>query len=323
MTRRLRPDGLGDERGIASVMVGVSVMAIFGSAAIAVDLGHLWSSRRHVITATDASALAAATEYAIGGNGCSMASGYVNDNDAAAGMTECGATPTSPVSGYVTVGAETPVDYAFAGVLGFSDRTVGSATTASWGLPSGVNGLRPFGLCWDEPGFQAWLAGPRGQSPAVQVMYTNDGTACGGAPGNWGIVDLDNAGNVSNSDTKQWVRYGYPGVVRPGNMGGTPGAISNSVAPDLAAVQFKRFPIPIFDRLTENGSNAQFHVVGFVGVQLLSWQTNGSEDSRYLELKFVEMVGSGECCENSGVDFGLRVVHICGVDETVDTSNCM
>ena len=320
--RMIRARRLRDERGIASLMVGVSVVAIFGSAAIAVDLGHLWSSRRHIITATDASALAAASEYALAGDGCATAPGYIGDNDPDASVLACTPYFSGPNSGYVAVTAETPVDYAFASLIGVPDRAVKSSTTASWGLPSGMNGLRPFGLCEDDPNFQSWVGNPSGESAVVRVMYVNDGTECGSAPGNWAVLDLDNVGGVDNNDTKQWVQFGYSGMVRPGHLGGSPGAISNSLNGDLAAVRYERFPIPIFDRVKESGSNSTFHVVGFVGIQLYDWKTTGSEESRYLDLKFVELVGSGECCHNNGTDFGLRVVHICDVDGRFEASQC-
>lgn len=319
--RRSAIDARG-EQGIVSLMVGVSVIALFGSAAVAVDLGNLWSTRRHIITATDAAALGAASEYAVGGHGCGLAAGQVADNDDAADLTGCDPTLIGPASGYVEVSAHTPVDYAFAPVIGVADRTVSSSTTAAWGLPTGMNGLRPFGICRDDPSFRAWLVDPSGESPVARVLYTHDGTNCGSAPGNWAIIDLDNSGNVSNSDTKRWVHQGYSGLVRPGNIVGTPGAISNTLAADLAAVQFKRFPIPVFDRVMGEGSNAKFHVIGFVGVQLHGWNTTGAESARYLDVKFIEMVGSGECCENRGTDFGLRVVHICDVDGRFNASEC-
>lgn len=317
-----------DERGMVSLMVGVSAVALFGSAAIAVDLGNLWASRRHVIVATDAAALAAASDYAVGRAGCAIADGYVADNDEDAEMTACSPAATSPVSGYVSVEADTPVDYAFAGVLGFADRRVGSATTASWGIPAAVRGLRPFGLCEDDPNFRAWAANPRGISPVARVPYTNAPTDCGGAPGNWGIIDLDNTTPVAESDTQQWVRTGYSGKVHPGNVNGSPGAFGNNLDDDLASVQGRRFPIPVFDRVTTRqgggggGQLATFHVIGFVDVELVGWRTTGSEQDRYLEVRFVEMVAAGDCCENHGRDFGLRVVHICEVDPDFDPSNC-
>lgn len=311
-----------DERGIASLMVAVSAVAVFGSAAIAVDLGNLWASRRNVITATDAAALAAAADYAVGKSGCAIAPGYVTDNDADAAANSCDPVLVGPSTGYVTVSADTPVDYAFAGILGIPDRRVGSATAAGWGIPSGVNGLRPFGLCRDDPNFVAWVANPRGQSAPAKVFYTHAGTNCGGAPGNWAILDLDNIAPVSNSDTKRWIHRGYQGLVRPGNMGGDPGAISNSLDPDLGVVLGEEFPIPVFDRVSAQGRNAKFHVVGFVGIELVGWQTTGAESQRYLKVKFTEMVAAGDCCEPAALDFGLRTIHICDVDPDFDPLNC-
>lgn len=314
---------LADESGVTALMVAVTIVALFGSAAVAVDAGNLWTSRRHVINSADAAALAAASEYAVGGDGCaSVASEYVSANDEDATLTACEPHIAGATAGYVSVEAETPVDFAFAGVVGAEDRPVDAATAAVWGLPSGVGGLRPFGLCEDNAEFQAWLAGPHGKSPVVRVFYTKEGTECGDAPGNWGIIDLDNTHPVSNSDVKEWVRNGYRSVVTPGWMGGDPGAYSNSLDGDLAAVQGEEFPIPVFDALEEQGSNSEFHVTGFTGIELVGWKTNGSEQSRYLELRFTEMVVGGFCCDPAGPDTGLRSVAICDVDPEFDPGHC-
>lgn len=320
LPERLRRDLIGDESGVTVLMVAVSILALFGGATIAVDAGNLWSTRRHVISASDASALAAASDYALGEpSGCDSADQYATANDA--DLVECDVTLTSSVSGYVTTAAREPVDFAFAGVLGFSDRTVSATTTAMWGLPSAVAGLRPFGLCVDDPHFQAWSANPRGSSDVVRVYYDNDPDDCGGAPGNWAIIDLDDELPVSNSDTKRWVRLGYGEFVSPGTMGGDPGAFSNELDPSLGAVQGEEFPIPLFDQVSEQGSTAVFGVVGFVEVQLFGWKTTGAEQDRYLEIRFKEAVAGG-VGGGSGPDLGLRVVRICDVEPEPDPSHC-
>jgi hypothetical protein len=304
-------------------MVGVSLIALMGAAAVAVDLGNLWSSRRRIVVASDAAALAAAADHAVGRDGCEATAGdFVGRNDDSAAMTGCTATAVDATAGYVTVRAETPVDYAFAPVIGVADRTVGAATSAGWGIPSAARGLRPFGLCEDDPAFTAWAASPRGVSAVARVPYTNQPTDCGGAPGNWGIIDLDNTGSVSNADTKEWVVRGYPGSVRPGWVGGDPGAYSNSIDPELGSVRGSRFPIPVFDAVAAAGQNAKFRIVGFVNIELVGWRTTGPEQGRYLDVRFVEMVAAGECCDPGGRDFGLRVVHICEVDPGDGPSRC-
>src|SRR5919198_6605303 len=48
------------EDGISSVIVGIAIVTLFGFAVLSVDAGSLWSTRRGLITDTDAGAHAAA-----------------------------------------------------------------------------------------------------------------------------------------------------------------------------------------------------------------------------------------------------------------------
>src|SRR6266487_3449559 len=49
-----------DERGITSVVVAVCLVALIGAAMLTIDAGNVWSTRREIITGTDAAALDAA-----------------------------------------------------------------------------------------------------------------------------------------------------------------------------------------------------------------------------------------------------------------------
>ena len=57
---------------------------------------------------------------------------------------------------------------------------------------------------------------------------------CGAnVPGNWGVLDFDGGANSSN-DTKDWIEFGYPGLVTaPGTSPGDPGAFSNGLGAAL------------------------------------------------------------------------------------------
>ena len=56
---------------------------MFGFAACgAVDTGNAWQTRRNMVTASDAAALAAAGAYAVGQSGCAeVAAEYLGHND--------------------------------------------------------------------------------------------------------------------------------------------------------------------------------------------------------------------------------------------------
>ena len=54
-----------DERGAASIIVALSLVAIFVSAMLSIDAGMLWTQRRTIATATDAAALSEARRIAL------------------------------------------------------------------------------------------------------------------------------------------------------------------------------------------------------------------------------------------------------------------
>jgi hypothetical protein len=142
-------------------------------------------------------------------------------------------------------------------------------------------------------------------------------------PGNWGVLDF-NGGANSNSDTKDWVQNGYPGLVTaPGIVPGDPGAFSNSLgsALDTLVSSGQPFQLPVYDGASGNGNTAQFHIIGFVSVVLVAYQANGDAASRWLRVQFVSHVAQGTCCAH-GTDTGTRVVFICAVDPVFPTSNC-
>src|SRR5260370_8785764 len=55
-------------RGQVFVTVSLALVALMGISALAVDVGHLWTTRRLMQNAADAAAMAGADEVAIGGS---------------------------------------------------------------------------------------------------------------------------------------------------------------------------------------------------------------------------------------------------------------
>ena len=147
---------------------------------------------------------------------------------------------------------------------------------------------------------------------------------CGAnVPGNWGVLDFD-GGNNSNNDTEDWIQNGYRGrSPRRAPIPGNPGAFSNSLgsALDTLVSNHTVFQLPIYDSVSGNGNNAQFHVIGFVSVVLIAYKATGAAAGRWLQIQFVSHVAQGTCCLH-GTDTGTRVVFICAVDATFPVSNC-
>ena len=319
-----------DERGAVAVIVAICLVVIFGFAAYAVDAGRAWTSRRHLVTAADAGALAGAKGYAEGTNGCASAGSSVVANHDTAKMTTCNPKAVDTTHGYVTVQAQATLDYVFAPIFGQKSKDVTATTTARWGIPRSVAGLRPFGLCIEaNQQLKDWLAHPVGTSPVDRIPFGKDQpSACGSAPGNWGVVDFDGGAN-SNNDTKTWTLSGYPGSVSVGDtVSGDTGAFSNSLDAGLSYLEASggTFALPVFDTVAQPGANAKMHIVAFVLVKLVGYRVTGNQAARYLDVIFTNSIVSGSCCAVGGIDTGARAIRICDVNtlapDTSDSRAC-
>jgi hypothetical protein len=225
----------------------------------------------------------------------------------------------------VTVNATKPVHFAFAGVIGISDRNITSSTTAAYGLPKSIKGLRPLGLCDRTSAYQAWRGtDPKTVSAPVTIVYGNPQDRCPGASGNWSIMNFSGPGNVGDPIINDWLRSGYPNLVDSNIwVSGDSGVFRPSLNTELSTLKTSgtAFDIPVYHAVTGTGTNSNFFVVEFVSVVLLDFKTNGPQDQRFLTIRFVSRVTQGRCC-SQGPDTGQRVVFICAVDPTFNPARC-
>jgi hypothetical protein len=325
------PASANDERGAVVIIVAIVAVVLFASAAYAIDSGNLWQTRRNMVTASDAGALAAAQGFALGTDGCSDAPTFLTQNRADAQFDACTPSGTDTRHGYVTVRGHTTVPFSFAGIFGMVDQQVDSATTAEWGIPSSAIGLRPIGLCETATAeLKQWLnlpAGPTGPTTTpIKITLSNsqpdpckDGN--GNVAGNWGLVF---GSNNATSDTVNWLLNGYPNEVTIGDdIEANPGSFSGSLQGALSQLRDNKvwFPLPVFDSVSGGqGSNARYNVVAFVFVQLVAFVVNGPQAQRSITVNLDRGVITGACC-TSGPNTGVRAVRICDVDATnPDTS---
>jgi hypothetical protein len=321
------------DRGVASTILVLFLSAALGLTAIVVDVGNSWQERRHLVTATDAAALAAVQDYVRDDLGCALsAPTFVTANNPDATMTSCvHVPPTAGSPGRVTVEAEATVDFIFANVLGIADATVSSSTSASYDLASRIDGgLRPFGLCADA---LAHLDPP--MVPGNEVKYTiyyskGDQTdSCGGdVPGNWGLMNF-NGGPAPSTELEDWTENGYDGSVAIGDwVGGNTGSFSQPLDQELQMILYPNvdyFTLPLFSITNgEVGINAKFLIDSFVSVRLWSFDvgsSNGPEGEKFLELEFLNEVEQGTG-GGTGAGLGAYVIGICAVDGVDPAAAC-
>jgi hypothetical protein len=312
--------------GAISVIFAVTFIGLIGFMAMAIDMGAVYVARRELNQATDAAALAAAQEVALGSPGCPVvALDYLNSNASGATMVDCqhDALEFDDDNPYdndrqVSVIASNVVPLTFAGVFGHSTSTVTSTSEAEFGPLKASTGLRPFGLCSESAGFQAWQASDHSTTQIFRINYTKDSPSdCGTTtPGNWGLIDF-NGGANSNAELSAWVQGGYPGeVIVPNWYQGDTGAFSNPL--NIGNIVGQQIFLPVFDQVTGGGGNADFHLNGIVAVKITDFKANGAQSQRYLEIQFQTAVVSGGCCDDDDgamLNTGLLGVRLCRFDD--------
>ncbi len=158
------------ERGASAVLVSVVLVVLFAAAMLTVDAGSLWTTRRTVITGTDAGVLAAArlfaTEAADPCDGAGLAAAETeasnvllanhpgalhNSTDTPDGfsvtlLNPCGTAGYNP--GKVRFDAKLESTNAFSQMFGFNNLRAFSSSIAAWGYVTAIgDGLRPMSIC--------------------------------------------------------------------------------------------------------------------------------------------------------------------------------
>lgn len=325
--RELRIDAT-NERGTVLLIVGVAMTILFGISALVIDMGQNLSEQRRLSTATDAAALAAAQAYGYGAAGCAnIAPDYLSRNADDATLLGCDAfgDTTNGTFGWVVVEAEITVGQFFAGTIGRDTVTISHSSVAVFGGLDGSfsSGARPMSLCFQgllsNPAYLAWQALPAGSGSApIKILYNkNQPDDCGDTTGNWGFIDFDGGSN-SNSDTKDWIEFGFPDPVEVGWYEGSPGAMSGTHKSALQALKNsgEQFWLPVVTEGGGNGANVMYHVTNFMPVRLVDFKVTGKQSKRFVEIVIDPTDLSGSCCAPpTGVDNGIRATGLFALDE--------
>jgi hypothetical protein len=277
------------QKGAATVMVAVLMVALLGMAALAVDVGAMYSERAQLQNGADFSALAVADDCANGDCGDFMATGNElangNANDSSSGI----AAITFPDAN--TVRVETNAREAgsgddhfslfFARVMGIDTAEITAVAEASWGPPNAGSTL-PWTI--SECVFRKYLSPSQlaeldstgnftGDPTATHILLRYDENApdypgCaaqnGYQPGGFGWLETDD-GCAANIDIDATVEG------QPGNHFPTDHACDDL----LATIMDQPELVPLFDSATNGGSNAEYTLVGFAAFQVTGYKFGG------------------------------------------------
>lgn len=319
--RRLMRRARTDEHGAVAVIVAVSMVALLGFAAIAIDTGALYAERAQLQNGADAAALAVAQDCAAGacGNMQATAQTFANAsaNDGAANVVVTAPSTTAPTTVTVqtstrdgTTGAGT-LALRFAPVLGIDDKTVGAAATASWGSPASGPAVLPlaFAACaFARSGVQVITTGGTSGSSASCPLVSGSGNPL---PGGFGWLDdpsgqcratVDIATNAPmSSDTGASLPTNCEAVLRA--------ALGDTVL------------LPVFSTATGSGTGGTYTIRGWAAFKLLGWQFPSSRhnnntytgarctgDCKGIIGEFLSMVSLDDRFTTGGPNLGASIV---------------
>ncbi|WP_407709788.1 pilus assembly protein TadG-related protein [Arthrobacter nitrophenolicus] len=279
------------QRGAATIMVAVLMVALLGCAAVAVDVGAMYAEKAQIQNGADATALAIAGDCAKGLDCATAMAAPVNrlaDENANDGSTGVfSVTQPNPTTVRVETNAReaaTGADHFslfFARVMGFDTSQITAAAEASWGPPSSGSTL-PWTV--SECVFRKYLTSSQlaeldstgnftGDPTATHILLRYDENApdypgCadqnGYQPGGFGWLETD-SGCAADIDIDATVEG------QPGNHFPT-AAECDAI---LATIMDQPALVPLFDTATDGGENTVYTLVGFAAFQVTGYKFGG------------------------------------------------
>lgn len=285
--RRLTTDE-DPERGAVAVIVAILMVVLLGFAALAVDIGLLYSERAQLQNGADAAALSIAQKCAKDetdtncSSPMSLAKGYA-DSNSLDGLSDVRAVNLDLPDRRVIVTAESSeagrtdnkVSLYFANILGVPASAVVATSTVVWGSPS--KGITPFPLTMSVCQVNGMIDG------AIQLIRShssNENADCpagpsgSDTPGGFGWLAQDPNSCGAYIDMAIHESFTNTGNDSPSYCN----EILNGWAADITAGKDVIVLLPVFTSVSGTGANSSYDVAAFAAFKVTGWKFAGSSD---------------------------------------------
>jgi hypothetical protein len=284
-----------DERGQAIVLMVLSLLVIMGMAALVLDVGNWYHTKRRLQGTADAAALAGAQLLPDDSSGAqSQALTYANKN----GGNVAGADITvSSSNDTISVRARKTDAGIFSGIVGISGADIDARAKARVGPPQAVRYVAPMVVYCGHDLIQNC---DLDHEPTFNVQTTMEFDPMG-APGAFGMLNLSGgSGTPGSSEEADWILKGFNKYLEPGKFRSDPGAKfeSSNIEDALNARMGTVLLFPVFKTIDGGGQNADYEVIGWIGFHLESWDVHGH--SATLTGYFTEFIAQGILASGGG-----------------------
>ena len=303
-----------NESGQSLVMTVIFLTVLVGMAALVVDAGSWFRQHRELQATADAATLAGAQELPTStGLATAAAEHFAHGNTSGLGGVEISFSTNLEPNDTIRVRVSKPAPGFFSKVFGLNSVEVGASATARTGGMQSAKYVAPIVVNVTHP-----MLNDCG-GPCLGSQYeTTIPVSETGAPGAFSLLNLfgDGSGTAGASELGDWIENGFDAELPLGGYYSAPGVKfnSNNIQESLGLRRDSDDPVmlfPVYDTLSGQGSNAEYHIIGWVPFHILSFETHGTEGS--ITGYFTETIWNGTLATTSGgggPQFGARTVQL-------------
>jgi len=300
-----------DQRGQAFVVTVLMITSLLGLTALVLDVGSWFRAHRQLQATADAAALAGAQALPDDpGNASSLANDYAAKNTSGLQGVTVNLSQTYVSNDTIRVHVAKPAEGFFSKIFGINSVNEGaSATARTAGMKSALY-VAPIVVNKDHP----MLTGCGG--PCFGSNYqTTIPVSQTGAPGAFGLVNLDPSSNGTSgaSTLAGWIQHGFDKYLDIGSYASDPGVKfnSNGIQDAMTSRIGTEMLFPVYDTVSGNGSNAQYHIIGWVGFFVTGVDKNGNNGD--VSGYFTRVIWTGiqaSSAGGGGPNYGARAVQL-------------
>lgn len=322
--RRRSAAAFATESGAAAVLVALLLPFVLGLTAVGLNYSSIWAERRHLITAADAAALAAAIVHTQGGDAVATCRDLLEKNHSAEAAAGADCLPQPDGSVFVRASA-TPPFFFLPEDSGLTTDAVATSRAIA-GDPIGIFGARPFGICLDNPALQQFLAsGPEGARDSLTIhTISNMNQPCDplltGAQLQRmieGVAPYNPCSSTGESDLNSFLSFGSDCLNELCEVVTTRESWGSSNRTELEGIANRTYPVFIIGRNTPannqgasvgcdpflDGGRTTFTIVGFTGLTVHGTPVV-SGNTASIRVSFSELQVTGPCCAVSDPGYG-------------------
>lgn len=297
---------LKDTRGQAMTLTIVFMVVLCGCTALVLDAGSWFRADRalqaeadaaalagaHALPASTADAMALALDYAAKNGGSLKASGISFD-----AKTEANDT--------IKVDLTQPADGFFSKLFGLNVVSVHAKAAARSFGPNKAKWAAPIAVEIQHQYLSGTNCPCFGQATTLDLKKTG--------PGAFRLVNLDGSqGGTGPQILADWMLKGFDGYMDLGDYFSDPGAKFNSSHIQNALTQRigSELLFPVYDKVSGQGANLYYHVVGWVGFHLTGFDAKGNNGLLYGHFTQVIWEGIEVSSNPPAPSFGVRSIQL-------------